>query len=275
MSNAVDATIESARCATCAYLIVGLSEPRCPECGAPFDPEYVDHAARSCLLPWERREMGGGLRRFGRTLRLACFSPDRYFECAAKRSGKRIGRPWLFLTGCIALSAGLCLVAYLFGAYVVFTGWFASYWTLRRIIRSSDSMAAPLFIPLGGKIVAVLVTAVLVRLMFRARLSALRTSDLAALFGPSIVVSATAWAASYVILCTRFMVFDFLKASFLFERCYWLVVIWFCGRRLLSRSWRNVVLLVILAGIADLSCRLADIWLVDPPLYNLLFYMRR
>ncbi len=27
------------RCYECGYLLVGLPEPRCPECGTPFDPD--------------------------------------------------------------------------------------------------------------------------------------------------------------------------------------------------------------------------------------------
>jgi hypothetical protein len=30
------------RCVRCDYLLVKLTEPRCPECGLPFDPRQVD-----------------------------------------------------------------------------------------------------------------------------------------------------------------------------------------------------------------------------------------
>lgn len=29
---------EGPRCARCGYLLIGLTDPRCPECGTPFDP---------------------------------------------------------------------------------------------------------------------------------------------------------------------------------------------------------------------------------------------
>ena len=32
---------EDARCGTCGYLLYGLPEPRCPECGTPFDPQRI------------------------------------------------------------------------------------------------------------------------------------------------------------------------------------------------------------------------------------------
>ena len=30
------------RCAKCGYLLCGLPEPRCPECGTPFEPDKTD-----------------------------------------------------------------------------------------------------------------------------------------------------------------------------------------------------------------------------------------
>lgn len=37
------------RCVRCGYLLCGLTEPRCPECGTPFNPADVDQ------LPQENR----------------------------------------------------------------------------------------------------------------------------------------------------------------------------------------------------------------------------
>ncbi|MBN2448583.1 MAG: hypothetical protein JXO22_17790 [Phycisphaerae bacterium] len=34
--------VASNRCSECGYLLYGLPEPRCPECGAAFDPRLVD-----------------------------------------------------------------------------------------------------------------------------------------------------------------------------------------------------------------------------------------
>jgi hypothetical protein len=34
-------TPEAHRCAQCDYLLVGLTEPRCPECGTPFDRDKL------------------------------------------------------------------------------------------------------------------------------------------------------------------------------------------------------------------------------------------
>lgn len=36
-------------CATCGYCLRGLPEPRCPECGAEFDPDAMDRQASSSV----------------------------------------------------------------------------------------------------------------------------------------------------------------------------------------------------------------------------------
>ena len=37
-----DAAKAVARCAECGYVLLGLTQPRCPECGAPFNMEERD-----------------------------------------------------------------------------------------------------------------------------------------------------------------------------------------------------------------------------------------
>jgi len=44
---------ESDCCQKCGYLLLGLVEPRCPECGTPFDPERVNEQA----LPADRKSV--------------------------------------------------------------------------------------------------------------------------------------------------------------------------------------------------------------------------
>jgi len=41
-------------CPTCAYTIVGLPEPRCPECGNQFTPQALDASPPSCKRQWRR-----------------------------------------------------------------------------------------------------------------------------------------------------------------------------------------------------------------------------
>jgi hypothetical protein len=41
-------------CPTCAYTIVGLPEPRCPECGNRFTPQELEASPPSCKRQWRR-----------------------------------------------------------------------------------------------------------------------------------------------------------------------------------------------------------------------------
>ena len=41
-------------CPTCAYTIVGLPEPRCPECGNQFTPQDLEASPPSCKRQWSR-----------------------------------------------------------------------------------------------------------------------------------------------------------------------------------------------------------------------------
>ncbi|NLF32701.1 MAG: BCD family MFS transporter [Planctomycetes bacterium] len=40
-ANAVVALQDDRKCVTCGYFLIGLSEPRCPECGSAFDPNKL------------------------------------------------------------------------------------------------------------------------------------------------------------------------------------------------------------------------------------------
>lgn len=41
------ATYDPWKCARCGYLLYGLTEPRCPECGTPFDPSLLEKCETS------------------------------------------------------------------------------------------------------------------------------------------------------------------------------------------------------------------------------------
>ena len=77
-------------CGQCGYILLGLTEHRCPECGTPFDPEEV--RTRHLLLPWERPRYGRPGRRFVRTLLCFCAMPFRRFRPLADRIDRPIGR---------------------------------------------------------------------------------------------------------------------------------------------------------------------------------------
>ena len=71
----MDGLPEQAACKNCKYLLRGLSEPRCPECGAPFDPDD----ARTYWLPgperrWPWVALGFGLSALHLGVALALFA---------------------------------------------------------------------------------------------------------------------------------------------------------------------------------------------------------
>ena len=43
--KAAPRTPDPSRCTICGYLLFGLHEPRCPECGTPFDPRLLETVA--------------------------------------------------------------------------------------------------------------------------------------------------------------------------------------------------------------------------------------
>jgi hypothetical protein len=60
-------------CPACEYSLRGLTDPRCPECGATFDPAEL----RESTLPWVHRRKVGRVSAFVQTLRLVLFRPRR------------------------------------------------------------------------------------------------------------------------------------------------------------------------------------------------------
>lgn len=56
-------TADAKRCLGCGYILEGLPEPRCPECGRAFDPhDPVTYAAhRISGLPYLAAAAGAGL----------------------------------------------------------------------------------------------------------------------------------------------------------------------------------------------------------------------
>jgi|WetSurMetagenome_2_1015567.scaffolds.fasta_scaffold110686_2 hypothetical protein len=66
------------RCLHCDYNLTGLTECRCPECGQPFDPEYLRALASDSIQPvhpWDDRAQIGLWRAFWRTCWATWFKP--------------------------------------------------------------------------------------------------------------------------------------------------------------------------------------------------------
>ena len=104
---------QDAFCIHCQYNLRGLTEPRCPECGKPFDPA----ALNTSLIPWVHRRGIGRFRAFWRTIWRVTFSPRRLLLPEVARPARfRDGRNFRWFT-LAALLAGLYLVA---GAAAIF-----------------------------------------------------------------------------------------------------------------------------------------------------------
>ncbi len=105
MTTLPDSFDEIARCPQCDYLLAGLTELRCPECGRPFDADFVAQAPfRSRLLAWERPECGKVTRRVLRTVWSAFAHPSRFFARARGRIEQRIANRGWFILSCVLAS---------------------------------------------------------------------------------------------------------------------------------------------------------------------------
>ncbi len=99
-----DAVAEEIRCPLCEYILRGLAEPRCPECGFRFAwPELLDPSRRLHPFIFEHNK---GPRAFWRTL-LAGWRPKRFWSRlhpAQPSRPRRMIRHWLLCALPIALS---------------------------------------------------------------------------------------------------------------------------------------------------------------------------
>ena len=67
-------TDSSPHCDQCGYDLRALTEPRCPECGKPFDP----NAAPLPNIPWLHRRVIGAFPAYWRTVLLATLRPAKF-----------------------------------------------------------------------------------------------------------------------------------------------------------------------------------------------------
>jgi hypothetical protein len=96
-------------CPQCGYNLRGLTAGNCPECGNKFD-EWVTSPG----LPWEKRELIGGVDAFVRTIMMVIFHTDQF--CAQMWESMTLtpGDAKKFRRICVAIALGTGVVGWIF-----------------------------------------------------------------------------------------------------------------------------------------------------------------
>ncbi|UCC32123.1 MAG: hypothetical protein JSU86_07540, partial [Phycisphaerales bacterium] len=196
MDNPASLGIDLPRCPSCSYLLLGLTEFRCPECGAPFDPEYIKDASfRAHLLPWERPETGARVGRLARTLVQASLHPGRFFASLSERKDRPITNASMLIVACVLVSLCFHVSAFLVDQLAFFLGMLGQPWQALDTAFSVIGHTWPIELGLAlREVFAMLVSAVvigfLIRLVSRGKLGALRAVDIAAAHSPAVAFGA-------------------------------------------------------------------------------------
>lgn len=258
-------TDDAPRCPSCGYVLLGLPEFRCPECGSTFDPEYLDASFRLHLLPWERPEAGGRLRRLARTLVQASLHPGRFFTSLGLRKERRShhagGLIAAYLLAALCFHAAAFLVEETAFFFRLLMGSQPSR-ALDTVLRSASiTWTTNLFISfwqMFSVLVSVVVMAVLFRGLFRPKLGSLRSLDIAAVLGSAVAFGAFIAALVQVVLAVFRDTF-----SVVFDVAVWaqvvvlLLLLWFTCRRLLSLSRWKALEILIIGGVVEYGCSAA------------------
>lgn len=254
--------------------MLGLTEHRCPECGAAFDPEYASIAAH--LLPWERPETGSALRRVFRTLIRASFHPAQYFENVCNRKDRRIDRAGKLVAAFVTLSLGFLAAEYLAGKVVYFLQVVAKYHRPAKALDSVWRLASNdwslqtafwLFY-VAWPTLTVVVLAGFIRWLFGRKIGALRWIDLVAVYSPVVAMVAFIAAGSQLALAVSSYTLDIedvLEAADWAQLAVILLLHWFACRRLLQLNrWvgvaMGVAMLVVGWGVQE-GCGRAVVYL--------------
>jgi|SRR5579859_1808087 len=107
-------------CEACGYSLAGLSNDRCPECGAVFEPKQLPFAR----IPWLHRKRLGKVNAYLRTVLMACFTPGRFARelcrpvrvSAADARKFRLATIWM-LTAIAGLAAVAVIAEFAYGVY--------------------------------------------------------------------------------------------------------------------------------------------------------------
>ncbi len=238
-----DPTSEAARCPKCGYSLLGLREFRCPECGEPFDPEYVASAPfRAHLLPWERPELGGPVRRLILTTFWAWLRPWSYFASAGRRKDQVIANGGAFIAASVILSFGLCMLGFFLGRVTLFLlllGKHGQPWRCLKAVALTTARTWSLglddvLVGVLPGLASVFLLALLLRLVFPRRSAALRAVDFAAFHSPAVVLGALIQVLGQVLSSTG-TYYGVLGALMppVVATLLLLCLAWFCCRRVL------------------------------------------
>jgi len=260
MADSVVDTRRAPRCPKCGYLLVGLPELRCPECGQRIDPAFLEMGAlRDRLLPWERLEMGGPTRRLARTLVGAFFHPARYWTRIAERKDYPIARAGRFIIACVGAALVLHVVAFIADGALEFLRLYSGRADARAAwdmtIQSTRItwwiVAVFSFIQLGVLTLWLLTVALLIRRLFRFRLGGVSTVELIAALGPVVALGASIWIAAALVV-GAFTGLSMAAAIALFAQAALLFLhLWHCSRRMLALGPRKAIGMELL-GVAVL-----------------------
>jgi hypothetical protein len=260
MVESADATKNAARCAHCGYILIGLQEARCPECGQPFDRRYVANASlRNCLLPWEWREIGGAVRRLARTLMRAWIHPGRYFTSAAMRKDQAVTKAGKLIAACVLAALCFHFVEFVLDKALFFS---RSRAEPRRALQSvvnvvgltGSTEVTLMLMQLLPILFSVFLAALLLNLLFRGRSGAIRVTDFAALFSPAVALGALVWALVQVLGAFSHAFIAIVGAAPLAQDVFLVLLVWFCCRRLLSLRLAETVEVAIVCGISAYFC---------------------
>ncbi len=259
-SNRTDT--EEIRCPKCGYNLFGLSEFRCPECGTPFDPKKL--AAQTHLLPWERPELGGKLRRLSRTILLASLHPDRYFSAICQRKDRPILNAGSFVTACILASISFYLVSFFLGPVIFFIRLAWKHGATQKILHSAVSLlriyaSTDWYFPIMQVLTmlfSIFLIAMLVTRMFRNRIGGFQTKDIAVVLSPTITFGAFIAAFCQVVLAiSQYSLLWILGGVMLCGQVVvLLLLVWHCCRKALALSRAKTVAMVITCGILQYGC---------------------
>lgn len=250
-------------CPICGYNLFGLPEFRCPECGTPFDPNYVlDIDTRTHLLPWERPEMGRLLKRLRRTILLASFHPGQFFSALSQRKDKPIARAGSFVAACVIASISFYVVPFLLSPVIFFikTSWKlgASQKILHSAVRLLQwAVLSDWDIPsllILSSLLSIFVIAILLARLYQSRCGVLRDIDFVAILSPALAIGAFIAANCQVVQSIHYGIMGLVEVMVWSQDVVLLLLVWHCCRKLLALSRTKTVVTVIACGIVHFGC---------------------